>query len=124
MADCSAETYLLGPAVLDLRLGGYKFRRMCLRLDFGYFDGHKPITSLPFCPFCLNDQRNVIRDTQIKQGVEYRRVCRAAQESRMFESKGEAILVKKGSSGVQRDDDRVSIAVITRRSAGASNLGR
>lgn len=103
---------------------GCKFRRMCLRLDFGYFDGHKPITSLPFYPFSLNDQYNVIKDTLIKQGVDYRQVCQAAQGSRMFEYNGEAILVKKGFSGVQGDDDRVSIAVITRRSAHKSSLGR
>ena len=103
---------------------GNKFRRLCLRLDFGYFDGHKPITSLPFYPFNLNDQSNVIKESLTKQGKDYRLVCQADQGSRMFEYNGEAILVKKGFSGVQGDDDKVSIVVITRKSAQTSKLGR
>ena len=103
---------------------GNRFRRMSLKLEFGYFDGHKPITSLPFYPFKLNDQCNVIRHSLIKQGVAYRHVCEAAQGSRMFEYNGEAILVKKGFSGVQGDDDKVGTVVITRRSAQISKLGR
>ena len=103
---------------------GNNFRRMCIRLEFEYFDGHKPITSLPFYPFKLNDQCDVIRDSQIKQGVDYRRVCTAAQGSRMFEYNGEAILVKKGFSGVQGDDDKVGVVIVTRKLAQTSKLGR
>ena len=95
---------------------GNKFRRMCLRLEFEYFDGHKLITSLPFYPWKLNEQRDIIRDSLRKQGVEYRRICTAAQGSRMFEYNGEAILVKKGFSGVQGDEDKVGFVIIPRKS--------
>ena len=103
---------------------GKKFRRMSLRFGFEYFDGHKPITSLPFYPFELNDQRIAIEDSLIKQGFDYRRVCTAVQGYRMFEYVGEAILTKKGFSGVQGDDDKVGYVFITRKYAQTSNSGR
>lgn len=96
---------------------GKMFRRMCLKLEFENFDGHKPITSLPFYPFELNEQHILIKDNLIKQGVKYRDLCTASQGSWMFEYSGEAILVKKGFSGVQGDDDKVRFPVITRRGA-------
>ena len=92
---------------------GKRFRRMCLKLEFEYFDGPKPITTLPYFPFELNEQHAVIKKNLIKQGVRYRQSCTATQGSRMFEYKGEATFVKKGFSGVQGDNE-VSLSVTTR----------
>lgn len=87
---------------------GKSFRRMCLKLEFEYFDGQKPITSLPYHPFELKEQeqRALIKGNLIKRGVEYRQFCTAIQGSRMFEYNGEAMFVKKGFSGIQGDDDK------------------
>lgn len=98
---------------------GKLFRRMCLKLEFEYFDGQKPITSLPYHPFELKeqDQRALIKGNLIKRGVEFRQFCTATQGSRMFEYNGEAMFVKKGFSGIQGDDDKVSLLVMTRSPA-------
>ena len=98
---------------------GKLFRRMCLKLEFEYFDGQKPITSLPYHPFELKEQeqRAVIKGNLIKRGVEYRQFCTATQGSRMFEYNGEAMFVKKGFSGIQGDDDKVSLPFMARSPA-------
>lgn len=87
---------------------GKMFRRMCLKLEVEHFDGHRPITSLPYYPFELSERRADIRDKLIERGKKYRACCTAPQGSRMFDYAGEAILAKKGFSGVQGDDDKVS----------------
>ena len=94
---------------------GKMFKRLCLRLEFDYFDGHKPITSLPYYPFELNENHAVIKDSLIKRGVIYRKFCTATQGSRMFEYSGEAICLTRGFSGVQVDDDKVGSPLTTRR---------
>lgn len=86
---------------------GKTFRRMCLKLKLEYFDGHKPITSLPYYPFELHEQRTLIKDSLITRGIKYRQVCTAAQGSRMFEYKGEAIYVKKVFAEYQGVDERL-----------------
>lgn len=90
---------------------GKMFRRLSLRLEFEYFDGHKPITALSYYPFELNEKRADIKGNLIKQGVKYRQFCTATQGSRMFDYRGEAIFLKKGFSGIQRDDDKVGLPV-------------
>ena len=95
---------------------GKRFRRLRLNLEFEYFDGHKPISSLPYYPFELNDQYDIIKDKLIEQGKTYRRFCTARQGSRMFEYNGEATFVKKGFSGVQGDNE-VGLSVTTRSAA-------
>lgn len=96
---------------------GDNFRRMCLRLDFEIFAGQKPITSLPYYPFELNEQRAEIQTQLIQQGKRYREICSAAPGRRMFEYNGHAIFIKKGFSGAQADDNKVCLKVLTRRSA-------
>lgn len=94
---------------------GKMFRRLSLKLEFEYFDGHKPIMSLPYYPFELNEERANIKDNLIKQGVKYRQYCTATQGSRMFDYHGEAIFLKKGFSGIQGDDDEVGLSVTTKK---------
>ena len=94
---------------------GKMFRRLSLNLEFEYFDGHKPITSLPYYPFELDEKRACIKDNLIKQGVKYRQFCTATQGSRMFDYHGEAIFLKKGFSGIRGDDDEVGLLVAARK---------
>ncbi len=94
---------------------GKMFRRLALKLEFEYFDGHKPITSLPYYPFELNEKRDDIKGNLIKQGVKYRQFCEAPKGSRMFDYHGEAILLKKGISGIQGDDDKVGLPVTAKK---------
>ncbi|KIW29325.1 hypothetical protein, variant [Cladophialophora immunda] len=84
---------------------GSMFKRSSLRLEFEYFDGTKPITSLPYYPFELHEQQGNVRDNLIQQGIKFRSFCTATQGSRLFDYRGDALLVKKGFSGVQADDD-------------------
>ena len=86
---------------------GTKFRRLCLKLRFEYFEGLKPITSLPFCPFEHHEKHDDIRKDLIARGREYRRLCTARQSSQMFEYNGEATFVKKGFSEALGDGDEV-----------------
>lgn len=96
---------------------GKKFKRRCLDLKFEHFDGHKPITSLPYYPFELNKQHAAIRNNLIEQGRKYKEFCTAIQGSRLFEYVGEAIFVQKGFSGVQGDNNQVSLPTTTRNAA-------
>ncbi|EXJ70039.1 uncharacterized protein A1O5_07112 [Cladophialophora psammophila CBS 110553] len=84
---------------------GSIFKRRPLRLEFEYFDGTKPITSLPYYPFQFHEQQGSVRENLIQQGIKYRKFCTATQGSRLFDYRGDALLVKKGFSGVQADDD-------------------
>ena len=93
---------------------GKMFRRLCLELKFEYFDGHRPITSLPYYPFELNERRADIKEKLKQQGSNYREICTATQGSRLFDYSGEAIFLKKGFSGVQGDDDKVGLTITTR----------
>ncbi|KAL9004062.1 MAG: hypothetical protein Q9188_003097 [Gyalolechia gomerana] len=92
---------------------GKMFKRMGVRLEFEHFDGNKPITSLPYYPFELNERFAVIKEKLIEQGKKYRRCCTAEKGSRMFDYVGEAIFAKRGFSGVQGDDEKVSRLVFS-----------
>ena len=82
---------------------------MSVKIEIERFDGHKPITSLLYYPFELNDQYAHIEESLIKRGKRYREICTAKQGLRMFKYSGEAIFGKKGFSGIQGDDDKVSL---------------
>ncbi|MCJ1244749.1 hypothetical protein MMC30_001949 [Trapelia coarctata] len=84
---------------------GKMFKRRSLILEFEQFDGHKPITSLPYYPFKFNDQHAKIKERLVERGKRYQRYCRAKQGLRMFDYSGEAVFSKKGFSGIQGDDE-------------------
>ena len=86
---------------------GRSFKRMSLRLFFEHFDGHKPITSLPYYPLEFNEQYTTMKKQLIERGKTFRQFCTTKQGSRMFEYHGKAILVQKGFSGVQGDEGNV-----------------
>lgn len=83
---------------------GVCFRRLLLRLRFDYFEGQKPITSLPFYPVTLLAERHKVEKTLLERGKHYRRIFTdSTTSSRLFEYKGDAILMMRGFSGVQTD---------------------
>ena len=90
---------------------GKTFRRLSLKLEIEQFYGHKPISSLPYYPLHLNENHEAIKKCLIRRGAEYRGYCTAKQGVRMFEYSGDAIFDKKGFSGVQSDDDNVSLSM-------------
>ncbi|EXJ82358.1 hypothetical protein A1O3_06171 [Capronia epimyces CBS 606.96] len=93
---------------------GKKFRRNCLQLEFDYFEGSKPITSLPYFPFDLHDRRHAITTALLKRGEKYRALCTATQGSRLFDYRGNAVLEKQGFSGLQGDDQAADESQIRR----------
>ena len=95
---------------------GKLFRRIGLRLEFEYFEGYKPITSLPYYPFELHEHCAITTDNLLRQGKRYRDICTATQGSRMSEYDGEVILIKRGFSGIQGDDE-VSLSATARSAA-------
>lgn len=87
---------------------GKSFHRMCLRLEIEPFEGHKPVTWLPYYPLDFHPDRESIRNGLIERGKKYRKLCTAKEGSRMFTYKGQAIMGKKGILGVSSDSDNAS----------------
>lgn len=102
---------------------GKKFKRLPLMLKFEQFDGMKPITSLPYYPLELNNDYRAIQKGLIERGRMYRNFCTAKQGSQMFDYNGDAILAKKGFSGVQGDDDQVGPPVLYHLQSDSYKLG-
>jgi hypothetical protein len=90
---------------------GTTFRQMSLELVFEHFDGLKPIVSLLYYPLEFNENSRNIKTLLIERGAAYKRFCTTKEGSRMFDYNGEAIFVKRGFSGVQGDDDEVSLFI-------------
>ena len=91
-----------------------RFKRMPLSVEFEHFEGYKPITSLPYYPWELNENRAMITDKLIKRGKDYRKFCTTAEGSRMFDYKGEAIFARRGFAGVRGDIDQVGHLIARR----------
>ena len=89
--------------------GGKSFKRLCLEVTFQSFDGQKPITALPYYPLELVKDRDTLTAKLVERGREFRQYCLLKQGQRMFSYSGEAIFDKKGFSGVQIDDEKVSL---------------
>ncbi|RTE84375.1 hypothetical protein BHE90_001007 [Fusarium euwallaceae] len=84
------------------------FRRTEFTLTFEYFDGHLPLTSLPFYPFDLHPKHDAVRRQLIKRGKQFRSICESKEGSRLFEYSGQSILEKKGFSGMRSDEETSS----------------
>lgn len=89
---------------------GQCFRRMLLKINFDYFDGPKPITSLPFVPVDLMPQadREATEEKLLQRGHRYREICATPTAARLYEYSGDAILSMRGFSGVQVEEILVS----------------
>ncbi|KAI5460478.1 hypothetical protein BGZ63DRAFT_464601 [Mariannaea sp. PMI_226] len=94
------------------------FRRIQFTLRFPYFDGHLPLTSLPFYPFNLHPKHDVVREELIKRGKQFRSICKSNEGLRLFDYLGQSILEKKGFSGMS--DEKLASSF---DNASASSLG-
>ncbi|KAH6697478.1 hypothetical protein F5X68DRAFT_257633 [Plectosphaerella plurivora] len=81
------------------------FSRTLFTLVFEQFDGHLPLTSLPFYPFDLHPERDEVRKELIDRGKEFRGICSSDNNSRLFDYRGNSILENKGFSGMKHDDE-------------------
>ncbi|KAF4462794.1 AAA family ATPase [Fusarium albosuccineum] len=81
------------------------FSRNLLELDFEPFDGHLPLTSLPFYPFKLHPDYDIVRAELIERGKQFRKICEAKEGSRLFEYKGKTIFERKGFLAMRNADE-------------------
>lgn len=79
------------------------FRRSDFTLKFEEFEGHLPLTSLPYYPFDMKSDSDAIRKDLIQRGHKFRAVCEAKEGQRLFEYGGLAISEHKGFSGMKYD---------------------
>ncbi|KFA54443.1 hypothetical protein S40293_10081, partial [Stachybotrys chartarum IBT 40293] len=88
------------------------FQRISFTLLFEHFEGHVPITSLPYYPFVSHPDREKVQDRLIERGKQFRNFCSAAEGSRLFEYSGEAIPEQRGFSGMINDEVCISLFFI------------
>lgn len=90
-----------------------KFRRVDFKLLFEEFDGHLPLTSLPYYPFELHKDYSGMRKKLIRRGERFRSICTAKEDQRLFNYVGPAISEQKGFSGMKSGSEvsRVCMAL-------------
>ncbi|RYP48745.1 hypothetical protein DL768_005402 [Monosporascus sp. mg162] len=84
------------------------FSRTLFTLVFEHFDGHLPLTSLPFYPFEMHGERDAVYARLVDRGKKFRMICESKEASRLFQYEGRTILEKKGFSGMKYDDEAVA----------------
>ena len=97
------QTWELGAWSYDWKDGS--FSRCLFVLRFDHFEGHLPLTSLPYYPFELHLEYESKRTGLIARGRKYRKICEAKQGSRLFDYGGRAVLEKKGLAITRQDDE-------------------
>ncbi|KAJ2982968.1 hypothetical protein NUW58_g6334 [Xylaria curta] len=80
------------------------FGRTGFVLTFEHFDGHRPLTTLPYYPFEMHEDYESVRAKLIDRGKIFQKYCNSIDESRMFDYKGSAIPEKKGFSGMKGEE--------------------
>jgi hypothetical protein len=83
---------------------GDRFKRTSMKISIEVFEGHMPVTALPYFPFHLHPDKVDVTAKLLKRGRAFRALCRAKEGGRMFDYHGPAIFDKKGFSGIQTDD--------------------
>ncbi|KAF2232959.1 P-loop containing nucleoside triphosphate hydrolase protein [Viridothelium virens] len=83
---------------------GHQFKRMSVKLEIKSFDRQKPIESLPFYPFEYHDDQDKVLQKLKENGTRYHEVCTVKEGARMFNYKGSAIYLRKGFTGLAKDD--------------------
>lgn len=83
---------------------GDLFQRTPFTLTFEPYEGHRPITSLPFYPFEYHSDISGITATLVERGKKFRMLCSAKEAPQMFEYNGDSMFVKRGFFGSQIDD--------------------
>ncbi|RBR11911.1 uncharacterized protein FIESC28_08796 [Fusarium coffeatum] len=97
------DTWELDAWSYDWRDGS--FSRCLFVLNFDHFEGHLPLTSLPYYPFELHPEYEAKRAELIARGRDFRKICEAKQGSRLFDYRGRSVIEKKGLAVARQDDD-------------------
>ncbi|CAG8972133.1 hypothetical protein HYALB_00008138 [Hymenoscyphus albidus] len=84
------------------------FRRIDFTLEFEEFDGHLPLTSLPYFPFELHPQHEDVRKRLIERGMKFRKICEAKEDQRLFDYGGQAISEQKGFAKHDKEGGHVA----------------
>lgn len=84
---------------------GDGYQRTAFTLVFEPFEGHKLIRDLQYYPLRLHDEYDKVRQELIQRGKIFRKLCTARDGSRLFEYDGDAIISRKGLSGLAPDDN-------------------
>lgn len=81
---------------------GEHFRRRSVWVSFKYFEGPKPVTSLPYYPISAMEatKRSEIEKLLLERGERFRKFCNATEGNRMFQYTGDAIYEQSGFRGV------------------------
>ncbi|KAM0717829.1 hypothetical protein Q7P37_006161 [Cladosporium fusiforme] len=81
---------------------GTQFRRHSVWLSFKYFEGPKPIKSLPYYPLNAMEatKRASIEKVLLERGERFKKFCTADEGDRMFQYTGDAIFEQSGFRGV------------------------
>ncbi|PVI01685.1 hypothetical protein DM02DRAFT_717776 [Periconia macrospinosa] len=87
----------------DWKVG--RFVRTEFILQFEYFEGHSPISSLPFAPLDVVPNFESIKKKLISRGKRFREICESKEGARLFEYKGDAVREQKGFSGMKNDEE-------------------
>ncbi|KAL4821918.1 P-loop containing nucleoside triphosphate hydrolase protein [Aspergillus spinulosporus] len=82
---------------------GDSFQRTSFILPFESFEGHRPITALPYYPFDYVENKEEIQKELIDRGNLFRKYCTAREGSQLFNYAGNAIFSQKGFSGLMQD---------------------
>jgi hypothetical protein len=106
-----SDTWELDAWSYDWRDG--TFSRCLFVLKFDHFEGHLPLTSLPYFPFDCHPEYNSKRAELIERGRSFRKICEAKQGSRLFDYHGRSIIEKKGLSVTRQDDESLEGADTT-----------
>lgn len=99
---------------------GEQFKRMAYTLQIEHFEGHRPITALPFYPFnqqLPEVQYDSIKEKLVARGRDFRMLCEAKDGSRLFEYKGIAIPEARSFTKFAHDEDVISIHSISAESS-------
>jgi hypothetical protein len=87
------------------------FSRCLFVLKFDHFDGHLPLTSLPYYPFELHPDYETERAELIERGRRFRQICEAKQGSRLFDYGGRAVIEKKGLAVTRQDNEVITFTI-------------
>ena len=106
--DDDNRKWTLGAMMYDW--DGRSFKRRKVYLKIPSFEGYKAIDDLPFFPLVCHPDESKLRQTLIKRGGAYKKLC-DIEKPRMYTYEGLVVLGSRGFSGLQKDDDEVSFEI-------------
>ncbi|KAK7981177.1 hypothetical protein PG989_013634 [Apiospora arundinis] len=97
------------------------FGRTSFMLSFDPFDGYLPLTSLDYYPFKLHLKHDSVWEKLVSRGKVFRELCKAKRGLRLFQYDGDAVMEKKGFSGLIQENRPepfdIPVEILTRASS-------